>query len=131
MKKNRTRILIKFACMQLHNPRVFSISLIFCVILSSCTRDKGSPITCESLNVTYAVDIKPIILIYCATPKCHVTNGLGKGDYTQYNVVKFTVDAGFFQKRVIVDRDMPPAVLLHDTLIQKIKCWLNDGAPDN
>ena len=37
----------------------------------------------------------------------------------------------FFQKRTIIDRDMPPAVLLHDTLIQKIKCWLNDGAPDN
>jgi len=116
-------------------------SITFCLflfVLCSCIKDQGrlSPpaqVTCASLNITYAADVKPIILNYCATPLCHASSGAGPGDYTQYNIVKFTVDQGLFQNRTFVLKDMPPPpdVPLHDSLIRKLKCWIDNGALNN
>ena len=123
--------------MKNHSYSILFLSLSFLLVFSSCVRDRGplpvpkAPIGCAALNITYASDIKPIILANCAIGGCHDNSGGAPGDYTQYNMVKSAVDAGLFQDRALVVKDMPPAGALPDSLIVKINCWLDAGAPDN
>ncbi len=115
--------------------------LISGIAFNSCVKDTGQiPVPpsislCDSLNVTYTSDIKPILISNCAVPTCHVPAGTGPGDYNDYATVKAAVDMGVFKQRVIVTKDMPPppppVFPLPDSTLQKINCWLDDGAPNN
>lgn len=106
----------------------------------SCTFDKAEkveekpPLTlCDSLDVTYAGVIKPLITNRCAISGCHVS-GFSAGDFTSYQGLKDVIDQGStFRTRIIIDKDMPPAgaTTLSDEERQKIDCWLNDGAQNN
>ena len=108
------------------------------LLMSSCTKDVGADpallpkvINCDS--VKYSTTIKPIIDASCATPGCHVPGGSGSGDFTTFPDVALKVQNGSFKARVIDGTPgfMPAAGRLPDDQIEKIKCWLNAGAPNN
>jgi hypothetical protein len=86
---------------------------------------------CDTLNVSYSQDIKPIIDGQCATSGCHVAGGTGNGIFDNYNGVKAKVDNGSMMDRVVMTRDMPPSVPLSDCNVQKFQAWINAGAPNN
>lgn len=86
---------------------------------------------CDTLNVSYSQDIKPIIDGQCATSGCHVAGGTGNGIFDNYNAVKAKVDNGSMMQRVVVTRDMPPSTTLTECNVQKFKAWINAGAPNN
>lgn len=107
--------------------------------LIACTKDIGinpdlqpkSLTECDS--VTFSDSIQPIILANCATSGCHDIGSLN-GDFTTYAGVKVKVDNGSFQTRVIDGggpTPMPPTGLLPGPEINKLKCWLAAGAPNN
>ena len=111
------------------------------IIVGSCTKyvgldpalqPKAFVLVCDS--VKYSKDIKPIIDTKCAISGCHVTGGIGNGVFSDYNAVYAKVSSGAFKSYVI---DNVPEIMprggprLHDTLIAKIQCWLNAGAPNN
>ena len=114
-------------------------------MISSCTRDKsadpqpqngGSNDTltaCDSTNVTYAVDIEPIISAKCAAPNCHGT-GFSAGGVTldTYEKVKIIADNGRLQARAIdgSPSPMPPAPLSPLSASEKtaIQNWIDEGA---
>lgn len=88
---------------------------------------------CDIANVTYDVDIKPIISANCAIPGCHAS-GFGAGDFTTYAGLKAKVDAGIngtVNDRVVILKDMPLGGSLTQDEILKIDCWIKDGAPNN
>ena len=86
---------------------------------------------CDTLNVSYSQDIKPIIDGQCATTGCHIAGGTGNGIFDNYNGVKAKVDNGSMMQRVVVSRDMPPSTPLSDCNVQKFEAWINAGAPNN
>ncbi len=120
----------------------FITVLLFSIfVISSCSKYVGldptlqpKPFTLNCDSVKYSKHIKPIIDTKCATPGCHVGGGSGNGVFTDYNGVNAKVLNGTFKASVIdgVPRIMPQGgPRLHDTLIAKIKCWLDAGAPNN
>ena len=86
---------------------------------------------CDSLNVSYASHIKPIINANCATVGCHTPSTGYLPDFSNYAVLKSSIDNGSFKDRVIVSKNMPPSAPLPDSTINKLNCWLNKGAPNN
>lgn len=111
-------------------------SLLF---MNSCTKDVGPDpallpkvFTCDS--VKFGSTIKPIIDASCATPGCHVPGGSGPGDFTTFADISLKVQTGSFKSYVI---DGVPSIMpkggprLPDDQIEKIKCWLDAGAPNN
>lgn len=87
---------------------------------------------CDTQNVSWSQDIRPIIQARCAIPGCHVT-GAQAPDLTTYAAVKQQADAGRIKARV-VDRTpsvMPPGGALPGCDLQQVTAWLAAGAPEN
>lgn len=108
------------------------------LFMSSCTKDVGPDpallpkvLNCDS--VKFSTTIKPIIDANCATPGCHVPGGSGPGDFTAFPDIALKVQSGAFKARVIDGTPgfMPAVGRLPEDQIEKIKCWLNAGAPNN
>jgi uncharacterized membrane protein len=106
----------------------FAISLI----VVSCTFEnvKPLPVGCTS-TIFYATDIVPLMNNYCVS--CHYAGGSGPGDYTLYSDVKAAVDNDKIKNRVFTLKDMPQAGSPQCTAdeLGKLKCWLDQGAPNN
>jgi hypothetical protein len=87
-------------------------------------------------KITYANNIKPIIISKCATPNCHVPGHQDPIDLDTYAGLKTIVDNGHFKKRVMDGNPsfMPTSSAggkLDDATLSKIQCWLDNGAPNN
>lgn len=116
--------------------------LIVCVILFSCTADKGTLLISEvesgcdsTISVTYTNKVKSIATTNCTFSGCHDA-GSGNGDFTTYSGVKIKVDNGTFNQRVLVLKDMPPShspgpKFLSQCDLALLRKWVNDGAPEN
>ena len=122
------------------NP-IFLFALFAGLILmfSSCYRDNEEDLyknyysqdQCDTSNISFANDIMPIIQGNCATTGCHVQGGAGPGIFVNYNGVMDKVNSGTFEKRVLIDKNMPPAAPLSACQQTLIQAWLNAGAPNN
>lgn len=118
-------------------PALFCLFMLFVTSYYSCTKDVGPLPTsnvslCDSLNVKYAADIKPIMITYCAISGCHET-GYPYGDLSAYTAdLQAYVNSGALRNQVIVTKAMPQTGgPLSFSDLQKIDCWLSAGAPNN
>ena len=120
---------------------IISFALLVGVLLlfSSCYKDNEEDLyknyyaqnQCDTSNVRFSTDIMPIIQGNCATTGCHVQGGTGPGIFVNYKGVMDKVNSGTFEKRVLIDKNMPPAAPLTDCQQQQIQAWLNAGAHNN
>lgn len=125
-------------------PLFLFISLA--VFLFSCTKDKAelinggirvSPAYCDSMQninrVSFKCFIEPVLRNHCTN--CHARGNTLPVDFTFYDNIK-TYSAG------IADRIQPNppsgkermplgGPYLADTIIEKIKSWVNEGANNN
>jgi len=106
-------------------------------LLFSCLKEQTKiPTECDSLIVSYSLDIVPIINSSCITGQ-----GPGTGCHDAwiltYSGLVASVDNGTLYTEVFVDRTMPviPNIWGIDSLnaaeYKAIKCWLEQGYPDN
>jgi hypothetical protein len=111
-----------------------SLKYLMCLaILIGCKKGETLENTdCSKINASYSNDIKPIIQVYCQNYGCH-KSGDTNGDYTTYEGLKAKADNGTLNERVLRKKDMPRPDLRQMTLddLRKIKCWLDNGAPNN
>ncbi len=116
------------------NKSFYSI-VILIAFFSSCTFNKEEILygeeDCSSLEISFSANIFPILQGNCAISGCHIQGGDAPGLYENYNQVKFSVDNGAFQQRVLVAKDMPPFAPLNDCQIELITRWIEEGAPNN
>ena len=116
---------------------VFCVMIFISISHYSCIKDKGeqpeavSQSLCDSLNVTYMTVIKPMVVNNCATLNCHDGSGGAPLDLNTYVDLKTFFDNGQLKDRVFTKKDMPQTGPLPDSLLQKLQCWMNDGAPNN
>jgi hypothetical protein len=76
--------------------------------------------------ISWQNDILPILTASCANPGCH--DGVSRRDWRNYNEVKTYAQAIKSKTR---DRSMPFDKTLPDDQIEKISCWVDDGALNN
>lgn len=117
-------------------PRYPYFLLAAILLLGGCYYDNEEELYpfsfCDTANVTWAGEIRPMVQLRCATPGCHVQGGQSP-DLSTYAGVKAQADAGRIQARVIdrVPSSMPPSGPLPSCDQLKLKRWLDAGAPEN
>lgn len=85
---------------------------------------------CDTTAISYASDIRPIVISSCATgSSCH-GSGSGNGDFSSYAGLKIDADNGKLRQRVLIEKDMPPGGWSSCNRL-KLEAWLNAGAPNN
>lgn len=115
-----------------------SVFYLFIILCSGCTYDnvqtKYTRSECDLLNVTWSVDIEPLVNQFCVG--CHQGSSPAAGLLLdRYEVVKSSVLQGGFSIRInkpITDPlKMPPNATLDSCAIDKLNMWIANGAPEN
>ena len=117
------------------------------IISQSCTSDQLEDMPplefCDTLQVSYNVQVKDIIDSSCAFSGCHVAGSSAPGNYSSYgSMLPFLTDREF--KRFVIDLrndpelGMPPDWTtnpgpndLTDEQFDIISCWVESGYPEN
>ena len=96
---------------------------------SACTFDKVEPLTlgCDR-TISYTADILPIVTANCVV--CHNASTPNR-NYLTYEGLKQKADNGTLFNRIVVLKDMPAAGSISDKERNMIKCWIDQGAPNN
>lgn len=114
---------------------IYAGLLAIAVLVGACANNNEEDLypqnECDVTDVSFSVEVMPIIQSECATVGCHVQGGNGPGIFSTYEAVKAAVDFGTFPRRVITERNMPPTGSLTDCQIDHISQWLDNGAPNN
>ena len=121
--------------------KVFSVSsalvMVLCIVYSCAKENEqelGAGTTCETSNMTYSKSIQPIIETFCYD--CH-GRGLSQNNinFDTYAGVKAVADNGKLVGAISHASGfvaMPQsAPKLSNCNIDKIKAWVNAGAPNN
>jgi hypothetical protein len=123
---------------------IFSLSV--CIGLTGCYYDTEEELypdsgstTCDTITVSYATDIVPIVSAKCSTPGCHagVNAAAGIPLETHAGVKGFLdTDKALFISSIIWDgnaSNMPKgsSTKMSDCNINTIRAWINAGYPNN
>lgn len=113
--------------------------LLVSLVLTGCYYDNEeelypNPIACDTTNVTYTSTIKPIVDLHCKS--CHnANNKSGNVDLDGHAALMISVNNGKFLSSIVHDgkaSKMPQGQpKLEACKIEKIKSWINKGAPNN
>lgn len=121
-------------------------SLYVCIGLTGCYYDTEEELypdsgssTCDTISVSYATDIVPIVSAKCSTPGCHAGVNAAAGIALEtYVGVKAYLDAdkARFISSIIWDgnaSNMPKgaSTKMSDCNINTIRAWINAGYPNN
>jgi hypothetical protein len=124
----------------------FFLSILLSVSLSSCYYDTEEELypdsgssTCDTISVSYATDIVPIVSAKCSTPGCHAGVNAAAGIALEtYVGVKEYLDAdkARFLSSITWDgsaSNMPKgaSAKISDCNINTIRAWINAGYPNN
>lgn len=111
-------------------PSYYTISLmVFLVLGSACRHEPAQP---ESL-CSYSRHIRPIIETKCAiSSHCHGDSST-VANFRIFSELKARADNGGIRLRIFEVPVMPPSSFtqLTEEEKNKLKCWLDNGAPQN
>lgn len=120
--------------MRIKNILVFGFLTL--VIISACNDDDATPDPkqqqelCDSIDVNYEINIKPIMQTNCSTPYCHEL-GAGGVNLNTYAQVKMAAEGGKFLKAIKHQAGASPMPKsggkLSDGDIEAIECWIQNG----
>ena len=113
---------------------LISVSILSAIVFS-CAKDKVPTTVLDTSsykpNISYLIDIKPIISNHCVS--CHSSkNPNGGYDLTNYDGLTKNVSKVLgSMKQDGTAQSMPQGYKVADSLIQKLNCWINQGAKNN
>lgn len=111
------------------------VLLIFALLfLGSCTFEKAVPLPAGcTTTMYYATDIKPFIDSKCVICHSSTPSYMNGGDFTDFNHLKEVINDGTFKDRVFNKKDMAPTGYeqLTEAELGKLRCWIDQGAPNN
>lgn len=136
MERNHGVIPLFFLTCTMKFTYCLSLTIIAAAILSGCYKDKTTPPGDCNVIVSYSLDIKPIINSSCVT---HLGPGTGCHDawIFQYPLVVSSIKNGTFEYECLTVSTMPqiPNDFGIDSLTvdekKSIKCWIEQGYPEN
>jgi len=95
---------------------------------------KDPNVECDTTNLSFKDDIKPIIDSKCATSGCHAEKLPSGYNFDTYEGVTLLIPSGRFMASINhtgpkpMPKDLPK---LDECTIAKITAWVNAGAPEN
>ena len=117
--------------------QTFFLFIALVVAMVSCTDDDLvvvttiDPILCDSLSVSYAQYIQPIISLHCSDAVCHGDSSTSDIYLRNYEEVKKEAELGVFLKAVKHEKGaswMPfNQARLPESDLDLIECWIQDG----
>jgi hypothetical protein len=127
----------KRASYQAYSPITLMAAFLAVLSFSSCYYDKeellypgsNQPVDCTTVAAKFSADISPIMSGKCATSGCHdvtAAGGVILQTYAQISAAKDRINV-----RCVVQKSMPPSGPLPLSDINKLKCWIDAGAPNN
>lgn len=115
----------------------FPISLLL-FFFAACSSDNEEDLTpeneennnpCNTEEISYNNGIATVLSDNCTLSGCH--NAQAAQPLTTYAELMTYVNSGAFERRVVEQRNMPPAGSLSDCEMEQITDWLAAGAPEN
>jgi hypothetical protein len=104
--------------------------LLIFLVMQACKKDEYKDLDCSKENASYRNAIQPIIQRNCMDSGCHDAGSIN-GDFSTYSGIRGKARNGSLTKRVLEKKDMPPGGALSLSDRKKIKCWIENGAPEN
>ncbi len=96
--------------------------VLFTAFIISCKKEHVP--TCNGSNPKYNSEIKSIIDANCTSSSCH-------SNYGSYSGLQSILSNGKFKSEVLDNQSMPKNGNLSDGDLDKIKCWVDNGYPEN
>jgi hypothetical protein len=93
---------------------------------TGCTTMTTVEVPGSFTGISWINEILPIMTTYCTNPGCH--DGISRRNWRDYDEVKQNAEA---IKRRTRDRSMPFDKTMPQDQIDKISCWVDDGALNN
>jgi hypothetical protein len=117
----------------------YTMSLLFAgvVFIGGCTYDKEELLNppnnnqnpCSTVPASFNANILPLVITKCRIPGCHDATASGGHFFQTYDDVFAAKD--MIRQRVVIEKSMPPTGPLPQADIDKLKCWIENGAPNN
>ncbi len=122
--------------------KLFLYITLLLSMASSCYYDSEQALyqyvgtECDTSNVTFSLDIAPLVLKSCASAGCHdATTAASSIILENYTQIKRSVDSNRFYGSISHNPKYKPMPLggqfLPQCDIDKIKVWIDGGALDN
>ena len=108
---------------------ISSVFILIILLFITCKKNEFKNLDCSTIDSKYSTSISGIISSSCTTAGCH--NGTSSFDLRTYSLVKPYIDNGKFNDEVINKKSMPKGKSLSQDELNKIKCWLDQGGPNN
>jgi len=99
---------------------LFSIFGMTIITLVACKKTQN--VTCDGSTPTYNSYVKSIVDSKCVS--CH-------SSYSSYNGLSGIISSGQFEKEVIINQTMPQNGSIASGDLSKLKCWIDNGYPEN
>lgn len=116
--------------------KILVFGVIAVIFTYACKDDDATPdpkqqqALCDSIDVNYENNIRPILQTNCSTPYCHEA-GAGGIQLNTYNQVKEVAQGGKFLKAIKQQSGASPmpktGAKLADKEIEAIECWIQNG----
>lgn len=112
------------------------------VFFFACTKDQAdspAPVVqglCDTLPATFAADVQPIFTSTCAVQFCHDNSTAASGyDFSAYAGISAAETNPTIMCAINHSAGCSPmpqgGPKMADSLIQKIECWIENGAQNN
>ena len=94
----------------------------------SCKKTEPFTPVCDGSSPTYDADVATLIQQKCS--QCH-SAGSSNGDYSTFAGISTITSNGKFNQRVLVNQDMPQTGSFSEAQLNTLKCWVENGFPEN
>ena len=113
--------------------RMKKIAFIGLVItlITSCNKKRDFTPVCDGTSPTYDSFVSLLVASNCSTSGCH-GSGSSNGDFTSYTGLSSVTTNGKFEQEVLTNQSMPQgSSTLSESDLNKLKCWVENGFPEN
>ncbi|NND33950.1 MAG: hypothetical protein HKN76_15280 [Saprospiraceae bacterium] len=108
-------------------PMIFTALLLG---FTDCTTDQvAEPEPCEEVK-TYDGIIREVVRNKCNFSGCH-DGASGVGNYNTFAGMQRVIASGEFRRQVVVAKTMPQSGELTPEEFEILKCWSENGYPEN
>ncbi len=104
--------------------KILVASIAVVLLMESCKKDKVQNVQCDGSNPTYTGQIRAIINANCTSSNCHP-------GFTTYAGLEGALQNGSFEREVLTNQTMPRNGSLSASELSKIRCWVDNGFPEN
>jgi hypothetical protein len=121
LKDNKMKNIIKFTFLS--------------ILITSCAKDKIKPVVVDCKNtISYINDLQPVLNLNCTVAGCHNSTDVAAGRVyeTHANLASNPAEVLNSFTAVGTSAFMPQGgTQLKDSIIDKFRCWINQGKKNN